>query len=265
MVVISPLLNILSRSIRTIRKFVLRDFYEIEKLQSSIKKNNHFVDNSVSKLKVEVNKILNKLNPELEIITNNKFPSKDCWIIDYSDYDLNLKRANDNLGIGIAFMKEGHIKSYFFYNPIKDDSFFFEKGTGAFKNDFRIRVSNETNIKETIVSLFKKVNENDDKEALSFLKKIFFDHSVIQRELGSLNYALCDLASGKIDCAIFVNPTKKTEIVLNLILSESGGRLNISEFKESKIFICSNKLIEKTVKEMVETNIIKDERIHKIF
>ena len=38
MVAISPLLNILSRSIRTIRKFVLRDFYEIEKLQSSIKK-----------------------------------------------------------------------------------------------------------------------------------------------------------------------------------------------------------------------------------
>ena len=96
-------------------------------MQSSIKKNNHFVDNSVSKLKVEVNKILNKLNPELEIITNNKFPSKDCWIIDYSDYYLNLKRANDNLGIGIAFMKEGHIKSYFFYNPIKDDSFFFLK------------------------------------------------------------------------------------------------------------------------------------------
>ena len=83
------------------------------------------------------------------------------------------------------------------------------------------------------------------------------DHSVIQRELGSLNYDLCDLASGKIDCAIFVNPTKKLEIVLNLILSESGGRLNISEFKESKIFICSNKVIEKTVKEMVETSIIK--------
>ena len=257
MVVISPLLNILSRSIRTVRKFVLRDFYEIEKLQSSINKNNHFVDNSISKLKVEVNKILNKLNPELEIITNNKFPSKDCWIIDYSDYDLNLKRANDNLGIGIAFMKEGLIKSYFFYNPIKDDSFFFEKGSGAFKNDFRIRVSNEINMKETIVSLFKKVNENDDREALKFLKKIFLDRSVIQRELGSLNYDLCDLASGKIDCAIFVNPTKKIEIVLNLILSESGGKLNISKFKESKIFICSNKVIEKTVKEMVETSIIK--------
>ena len=54
MIAISPLLNILSRSIRTIRKFVIRDFYEIEKLQSSIKKNNHFVDNSLFKLKNEV-------------------------------------------------------------------------------------------------------------------------------------------------------------------------------------------------------------------
>ena len=257
MVAISPLLNILSRSIRNIRKFVLRDFYEIEKLQSSIKKNNQFVDNSVSKLKIEINKILNKLNPELEIISNNKFPTKDCWIIDYSDYYSNLKRANENLGVGIAFKKESHIKSYFFYNPIKDDSFFFEKGIGAFKNDYRIRVSNEIDQKEIIISLFKKVSENDDKEALKFLKNIFFDHFIKQREMGSLNYDLCDLASGKIDCAIFVNPEKKTEIVLNLILAESGGKLNINEFQGSKIFICSNKVIEKTVKEMIETNIIK--------
>ena len=257
MIAISPLLNILSRSIRTIRKFVIRDFYEIEKLQSSISKNDHFVDNSVAKLKIEVNKILNKINPELEIISDNKFPDKDCWITDYSDYYSNLKRANENLGIGIAFKKESHIKTFIFYNPIKDDSFFFEKGSGAFKNDFRIRVSNEIDKKEIIISLFKKVNKDDDKEALKFLKNTFFDYSVNQRELGALNYDLCDLASGKIDCAIFVNPPKKMEIVLNLILAESGGKLNIIEFKGSKIFICSNKVIEKTVKEMIETNITK--------
>ena len=257
MVAISPLLNILSKSIRSIRKFVLRDFYEIEKLQSSMKKNNHFVDNSMSKLTTEVNKILNKINPELEIISSRKFPTKDCWIIDYSDYYSNLKRANENLGIGIAFMKESHIKSYVFYNPVKDDSFFFEKGSGAFKNDFRIRVSNKKDKKEIIISLFKKVNEDDDKEALKFLKNIFFDNTITQRELGSLNYDLCDLASGKIDCAIFVNPTKKIEIILNLILAECGGKLNINEFQGSKIFICSNKVIEKMVKEMIETNIIK--------
>ena len=252
MLPISPLLNILSKSIRTIRKFVLRDFYEIEKLQSSIKKNNYFVDNSVSILKIEVHKILNKINPEYEIISNNKLPAKNCWIIDYSDYYLNFKRANDNLGIGIAFIKESQIKSYIFYNPIKDDSFFFENGSGAFKNDFRIRVSNEIDQKEMIISLFKKVNDDDDKEALKFLKNIFFDHCITQRELGSLNYDLCDLASGKIDCAIFVNPAKKIEMILNLILTESGGKLNIIEFQGSKIFISSNKVIEKTVQEMIK-------------
>ena len=52
--------------------------------------------------------------------------------------------------------------------------FFFEKGSGAFKNDFRIRVSNEIDMKEIIISLFKKVNEDDDKEALKFFKKYLF-------------------------------------------------------------------------------------------
>ena len=49
----------------------------------------------------------------------------------------------------------------------------------------------------------------------------------------------------------------KTEIIAKLILAECGGKINILDFKDSRIFICTNKFIEKTVKQMIENNIIK--------
>ena len=41
-------------------------------------------------------------------------------------------------------------------------------------------------------------------------------------------------------------------MILNLILAESGGKLNINEFQGSKIFVCTNIVIEKTVQEMIK-------------
>ena len=256
MIIASPLLNILVKSIRNIRKFVLRDFDEIEKLQSSIKKNENFINNTKLKLQSEVNQILQKIKPGLPQVTNKDLPKNSCWILDYSDFYLNFSRANENLGLGIAFKNNDLIQTYLFYNPIKDYYFFFEKGLGAYKNDSRIRVSNKQEKNETIITIYKKYIENDDKKIVKLLKGQLCELSFNQRESGSLNYDLCELASGKIDCAIFVNPSTKIDLISKLMISEAGGKINIFEWKGNRLFICTNKLIEKTVKEMVENNII---------
>ena len=115
MIIASPLLNILVKSIRNIRKFVLRDFDEIEKLQSSIKKNENFINNTKLKLQSEVNQILQKIKPGLPQVTNKDLPKNSCWILDYSDFYLNFSRANENLGLGIAFKNNDLIQTYLFY------------------------------------------------------------------------------------------------------------------------------------------------------
>ncbi len=256
MIIASPLLNILIKSIRNIRKFLLRDFDEIEKLQSSIKKNDNFINNTKLKLESEVNQILQKIKPGIPLVSNKVLPETSCWILDYSDFYFNFSRANENLGLGIAYKNDNFIQTYLFYNPIKDYYFFFEKGLGAYKNDSRIRVSNKQEKHETIISIYKKYQDNDDKKLIKVLKSQLCEFLFNQRESGSLNYDLCELASGKVDCTIFVNPSTKIDLISKLIISESGGKINIFEYEGNKIFVCTNKLIEKTVKEMVENNII---------
>ena len=96
-------------------------------------------------------------------------------------------------------------------------------------------------------------------KVIKFLKNTFYENSLIQRETGSLFVDLCDLASGKIDCMIFSNPNKQIKLIVNLILSESGGNVNLLEHMNSNIYITGNNLVGKLIKEMIEINIKNDE------
>jgi myo-inositol-1(or 4)-monophosphatase len=256
---ISPLLNIFIKSIREIRKIVIRDFNEIEKLQSSLKNNYAFEQKSFHKTQEEITNILKKIKPNYEILENSNIFEKNCWVVDYRDYKFNFSRANDNLGIGVSLITENNLDLFVFYNPVKDEIFFFDKGQGAFKNDSRIRVSHRSKRNEIVVSVHKKLKKDDDKKVIKFLKNTFYENSLIQRETGSLFVDLCDLASGKIDCMIFSNPNEQIKLVVNLILSESGGNVNLLEHMNSNIYITGNNLVGKTIKEMIEINIKNDE------
>ena len=57
MTYVTPLLNILSKSIRNVGKSVLRDFGEIEKLQDSLKNNQEFITNSQNVLQTKFSTI----------------------------------------------------------------------------------------------------------------------------------------------------------------------------------------------------------------
>ena len=58
---------------------------------------------------------------------------------------------------------------------------------------------------------------------------------------------------------IFSNPNKQIKLIVNLILSESGGNVNLLEHMNSNIYITGNNLVGKTIKEMIEINIKNDE------
>ena len=256
MTVISPLLNILINSVRMVRKFVVRDFHEIEKIQDSLKSNEVFIKKSYSRLNLEVLELLQKIKPNFKIYNKFDRNNSDCWVIDFTDYEANLSRANENLGFGIALQENCTIKSFLFYNPIKDEYFFFEKGLGSYKNDSRIRVSNKKNKKEIIFSVYKKPTD-DDIDAIKFVKEIFTENKISQREYGSIYTHICEVACGKSEGCVFVNPSPKLETICDLIKFESGGRITKIINNDSTIIVYSNKLIEKTVKEMLENNIIK--------
>ena len=250
----TPLANILKKNLRNLRKFIIRDYNEIEELQSSIKDTKLFIKKSQKKIEEEVVSLLTKIKPNFQIVKNIENNIQDFWMINIIDSFLNFKRANDNFGINISLFEKNIIQTNLFYNPIKDDIFYYEKVTGAFKNETRIRVSNIKKKEESVVSVFN--NKRDS--SLSYeglIKKNLSENYFSTFESGSCYSDLSNLSCGKIDCCIIINPANNVVQEAGLIVNSTGGNNKIIELKDSNILIAGNKYVDRMVIEMVEKSI----------
>ncbi len=247
----TPLANILKKNLRDLRKYIIRDYNEIEELQSSIKDTKLFIRNAQNKIEEEVLNFLKKIKPNLKIVKELENNTGDFWLISVIDSIINFKRANENFGINISLFEKNLIKTNFFYNPLKDEIFFYETGTGAFKNETRIRVSNKKKKDESLISIFNN-KSNLSLTCEGLIKKNLSENYFSIVESGSCYSDLNNLSCGKIDCCIIVNPPEKLIIEAGLITNSTGGDIKSLELKGSKIFIAGNKFIDKIVIEMIE-------------
>ena len=250
----TPLANILKKNLRNLRKLIIRDYNEIEELQSSVKDTKLFIQKSQKKIEEEVFSLLTKIKPNFKIVKNIENNIQDFWIINVIDSFRNFKRANDNFGINISLFEKNIIQTNLFYNPIKDDIFYYEKVTGAFKNETRIRVSNIKKKEESVVSVFN--NKRDS--SLSYeglIKKNLSENYFSTFESGSCYSDLSNLSCGKIDCCIIINPANNVVQEAGLIVNSTGGNNKIIELKDSNILIAGNKYVDRMVIEMVEKSI----------
>jgi len=249
----SPLLNALNKSVRVSGKKIIRDFGEIEKLQSSVKETTKFVNIVKSNLNKDITEILKKLRPDLTVESKN-VNIKDCWILQILDSTTNFSRGIDNFFISISLKENGNIKICALYNPIKDENLCFQSGSGGYKNDYRIRVSETKRLNNSISSFYGTKTKTDENIILGEIRQIMKKNNIETRESGSIMHEISLIACGKIDCLFFTELDKDIKNQISLILAETGGILDQFELKKEKIYMASNKYIGKIIKEMIENN-----------
>ena len=243
----SPLLNALNKSVRVSGKKIIRDFGEIEKLQSSVKETTKFVSIVKSNLNKDITQTLKRLRPDLTVESNN-VNIKNCWILQILDSTTNFSRGIDNFFISISLKENGNINICALYNPIKDENLCFQSGSGGYKNDYRIRVSETKKLNNSISSFFGTKTETDGNIILGEIRQIMKKNNIETRESGSIMHEISLIACGKIDCLFLAELDKDIKNQISLILAETGGIFNKLELKKKKIFMASNKYIGKIIK-----------------
>lgn len=243
MVYLNPTLNILSKSIRLNGKKILRDFIEIEKLQGSIKGTRIFAEKAFKKIKKtlflslnDIDKNFNFVFPDSEIVDNK---TESFWIINPIDGYLNFSRGIPYFSISVAIKKKSEIISSLVYNPINDEMFTASIGKGAYLNDSRIRVSSQTDKKNSIINIYDdKIKTKDNK-----FNNIF----AYERKTGCSTLDLCCVASGKADA--FTQHFSDIEKLSSgiLIVKEAGGIVNIKD----NTIIASNLTFKDEIKEII--------------
>jgi len=136
---------------------LVRDFGEVEQLQVSKKGPADFV--SAADLRAEriLRTELAKARPRFGFLLEEQGEVKGAdehnrWVIDPLDGTTNFLHGIPHFAISIAHERDGEVIAGVIYEPIRDEMFWAEKGSGAYLNDRRLRVSARDDLAVSLIA-----------------------------------------------------------------------------------------------------------------
>jgi myo-inositol-1(or 4)-monophosphatase len=257
----SPNMNIIYKACMKASKSIIRDFGEIEKLQVSTKGPGDFVTAADKRSEKIIIEELLRAHPDYGILSEeagiiNKENTEKRWIIDPIDGTLNFLNGIPQFAISVAYEEKGEVICGIVFDPIKDEMFFAEKGSGAYLNNSRIRVSNKKKLKDSILvtggpKFSSKNRENIFKEYIKISNNV--DAPV--RKFGSASLDLVNVACGRFD-GYWQSELNYWDVAAGIvILKEAGGYLDFIEKSEKnpikKNIIATNSKIHQELSDIL--------------
>lgn len=209
---------------------LLRDFNEVEQLQVSQKGPGHFTSNADLRAEKTIYYELMKGRPQYgylmeesgEIAGENP---EYRWIVDPLDGTNNFLHGMPHWAISIALEKQGEIIAGVIYDPLRNEIFCAEKGSGAYMNDRRLRVSARRHLTESLVGISASSHASHKKEAYIQCVNTLLHEKIMHRAMGSASLNLAYLAAGRLD-ALWEPSLELWDAAAGLLLiQEAGGRL----------------------------------------
>ena len=255
----TPQINLMYKASMKASKALIRDFGEIEKLQVSEKGPGDFVtasDKRAEKILIdELKKTEYSFLTEETGSIEGKFKNKK-WIIDPIDGTFNFLNGLPHFAISLAYEENGEVISGIIFDPIKNEMFIANQGSGAYLNNSRIRVSNKSKLKSACLVTGGPKSFSKAKETiLNEYKKVSMETDAHIRKSGSAALDLAYVAAGRYD-GYWQRELNYWDIAAGIIiLRESGGfieNMNEKEFNSKKVdIVASNSKIHKELRDLL--------------
>ncbi|OSM06100.1 putative inositol-phosphate phosphatase [Magnetofaba australis IT-1] len=145
------------------------------------------------------------------------------WIIDPIDGTANFAHGMPHFGISVALAKDGEVQAGLVFDPLRDELFVAEKGRGAFLNDRRIRVSDETRLAHALLATGFPFRKPKLKEPYLKAFAAMLQQTGELRRAGSASLDLAYVAAGRYD-GYFEMRLSPWDIAAGVLLvTEAGG------------------------------------------
>ena len=153
----SSLITIMEKAARKAAPRLRRDFNEVEALQVSRKGPADFVSAADRQAEATIREVLTQARPDwgyvMEEIGEKKGENpRFRWIVDPLDGTSNFLHGVPHFAISIAAEDNGEVVAGLIYQPLTDESFWAEKGKGAWLQDRRLRVSARRDLADTLIA-----------------------------------------------------------------------------------------------------------------
>lgn len=148
------------------------------------------------------------------------------WIIDPLDGTTNFIHGFPFIAISIALMHRGELILGVIYDPLRNELFYAEKGSGAFLNGKRINVSSTKDPKYSLIATgFPFRNKNYVEDYVKIFHQMLYSVNDLRRA-GAAAIDLAYVACGRVD-GFFEYALSPWDIAAGVVLiKEAGGKVS---------------------------------------
>ena len=256
-------LNVMMKTARKAGRGLLKDFGEVENLQVSAKGPGDFVSRADKAAEALIREDLMAARPSYGFLgeEGSEVAGEDPtrrWIVDPLDGTTNFLHGLPHWAVSIALEHKGQIVAGVIYDPVKDEMFYAEKGSGAWLNESRLRVSARHRLIESVFATGVPFGGRPDlPETLQDLARLMPTCAGVRR-FGAAALDLAYVAAGRYD-GFWERGLNAWDIAAGIVIvREAGGIVEPlvagEEVLSSGAMICANEPIFDTFSKVIRNS-----------
>lgn len=241
MAVYTPIMTVMMRASDKAARSLIRDFNEVEHLQVSRKGPGDFVSAADRRSEEILFEELSQSRPDFAFLMEESGakgnPNAEYrWIIDPLDGTSNFLHGLPHWCISIALEHKGEIIAGLVHDPVKDEIFHAEKGTGAFMRRRRLRVSGRQDAEPSMIATGAPKRTQAKTEQFNTEYRAMQSAGFSLRRFGAAALDLAYVAAGRYE-GFWERDLKSWDVAAGiLIVKESGGFVaDIDDIRQNPI------------------------------
>ncbi len=224
----SALITVMDKAARKAAPKLRRDFNEVANLQVSRKGPADFVSQADRMAEATLRDELRKARPDYGFLMEEEGeiagkPGMPRFVIDPIDGTSNFLHGIPHFAISIAVEEAGQIVAGLVYQPLTDESFWAERGRGAWLQDARLRVSARRDLADCLIATGIPFKGHGDLPEWTAIADAVIPEVAGIRRFGSAALDLAWVAAGRFD-GFWERGLQPWDIAAGVLLvREAGG------------------------------------------
>ena len=229
---LSPLLTVMVQAARDAAKVLRRDYYEVEALLVRRKGAADFVSKADVAAEEAIVRSLQKSRPKYGLLLEEQgriegTDKSNTFIVDPLDGTTNFLHGLPQFCVSIGLERDNEMHAGVVFAPILNELFVAEKGSGAYMNDTRLRVSGREDLSEALFGCGLPWKGKAGRgTALKESERVLSETAGLRR-MGSAALDLCMVAQGRLD-AFWERGLEPWDMAAGIVIArEAGGEVSV--------------------------------------
>jgi myo-inositol-1(or 4)-monophosphatase len=242
-----PYVNTAVRAARKAGEIIVRGLARFEGVETATKGLNDFVTNIDRNAEAEIINILKTAYPHHAFLAEESGASGNAdttWIIDPLDGTTNFMHGFPQFAVSIACQVRDRIEHAVVYDPMRQEIFTASKGSGAYLENRRLRVSKQRTLQGALIATGFPYRENLHylDPYMAMLKTVMQTAAGVRRP-GAAALDLAYVAAGRVDGFWEIGLKAWDTAAGTLLIREAGGlvaTLDGGEYRQNGNIVAGN-------------------------